>query len=300
MRHFVFIIAFLIPIFSFSQELDCNVKVNSDRLQGTNKQVFSTLEESLNDFMNNTIWTNYVYEPQERIECNLQIDITEQISTSEFKGTIQLQARRPIFGSSYNSVILNYVDNDVQFTYQEFDAIEITENTFVSNLSSLLSFYAYLMIGLDNDTYSLKGGDDAFRQAEKIVNSAQSSSYDGWQSSDSQKRKNRYWLVNNLLDSEYSPLRSFYYSYHRQGLDLMEKSVEKGRNGTTEAILTLDNFSNNKPDPFTYLLTVIIEAKADEFVNIYMGSSQTEKQKIKNILIEIDPAGSRKYNEIDQ
>jgi hypothetical protein len=284
----------------YSQELDCNVNVNSNRIQGSNKQVFTALQESLNDFMNNTVWTNQVYESNERIECNILVDISEQLNANEFKGTLQIQARRPVFGSSFNTVILNFVDNDVQFKYQEFDPIEFSENTYVSNLSSLLSFYAYIIIGLDADTFSQKGGDLFYKKAERIVNSAQTSGFTGWQASDNQKRKNRYWLVDNLLDPEYEPLRNFYYSYHRHGLDLMEKSVDRGRAAVTDAIMDLSNFSKNKPDPFTYLFTIVLETKANEFVDIFADAPLTEKQKMRKILVGIDPAGSQKYSKLNQ
>jgi hypothetical protein len=135
--------------------------------------------------------------------------------------------------------------------------------------------------------------------AEKIANTASTSSYLGWQAADNQKRKNRYWLIDNLLDSEYQALRNFSYTYHRQGLDLMEKSVDRGRAGVTEALMLLDKFSKNKPDPFTYLLLVIVETKANEFVDIFSAAPTSEKQKIKSILMEIDPAGSRKYSKLD-
>ncbi|HBH47947.1 MAG TPA: DUF4835 domain-containing protein [Bacteroidales bacterium] len=290
----------LISIGIHAQELDCNVSVSSSRIQGTNKQIFTTMQEALNDFMNNTTWTNYVYEGHERIECNILVDISEQISANEFKARLQIQARRPVYGSSFNSVILNYVDDDVQFVYQEFDPIEYSENNFISNLSSLLSFYAYIIIGLDGDTFSPLGGDEAFQNAERILNAAQGSGYIGWIGSDSQKRKNRYWLIENLTDTEYEPIRNFYYNYHRNGLDLMEKSVEQGRAGVTDAIMMLEKFATNKPDPFTYLLTIVLETKSNEFVDIYSQAQTSEKQRMKRILLNIDPAGSRKYSKLDQ
>jgi hypothetical protein len=300
MRNLYLLIFIILTPLSYSQELDCNVTVNSSRIQGTNKQIFTTLQEALNDFMNNTVWTNQVFEAEERVECNILLDVVEQLSATEFKGKLQIQARRPVYGTSYNTVTLNYVDNDVQFVYQEFDGIEFSENTFVSNLSSLFSFYAYIILGLDSDSFSSKGGEELFRIAEKIMNAAQSSNYIGWQGSDNQKRKNRYWLIDNILDSEYEPLRDFYYTYHRHGLDIMGKSVESGRAGITESIMLLDKFSRNKPDPFTYFLSVLLETKSNEFVDIYSEAQTSEKQKIKRTLIAIDPAGSRKYNKLDE
>lgn len=300
MKTLLIILISLTTISGFTQELNCNITVNSSRIQGSNKEVFTTLQESLNNFMNNTVWTNYLYDGEERIECNILLDITSQSSANEFEGKLQIQSRRPVFGSSYSSPLMNYVDEDVKFSYQEFDAIALSENSFVSSLSSLLSFYAYIIIGLDSDSFSLKGGEVFFQKAEKIVNAAQSSGYVGWQGSDDTKRKNRYWLIENMLDSEYEPLRDFTYNYHRQGLDLMEKSADRGRSGVTEAIRTLEKFNNNKPDPFTYLLTIILETKANEFVDIYTGAPDSEKQQVKKILMDIDPAGSRKYSKLGE
>lgn len=283
-----------------AQELMCNISINSSRIQGSNKEVFISMQEALNNFMNNTVFTNYVYETNERIECNISLDIQEQISAEEFKGKLQIQSRRPVYNSSYSTVLFNYVDEDVKFVYREFDGIELSENTFVSNLSSLLTFYAYIIIGLDSDSFSANGGDELYQKAERIVNAAQSSSYIGWKASDDQKRKNRYWLLNNLLDSEYEPLRNFYYTYHRQGMDIMEKSVDGGRAKITESLRILEDFNKNKPDPFTYLFSVILETKSDEFVYIYSDAPDIEQQQVKKMLVGLDPAGSRKYNKIGE
>ena len=299
MKYFYLITALFLSLSINAQELACNVSVNSSRIQGTNKQIFTSMQEGLNDFMNNTIWTTYIYEAAERVECNILVDITEQLSANEFKGKLQIQARRPVYASSYNSVIFNYVDDDVQFTYQEFDPIQFSENTFVSNLSSLMSFYAYIILGLDSDTFEQKGGEEFFRIAERIVTNAQTSGSLGWQAGDSQRRKNRFWLVENLLDSEYEPLRNFYYTYHRHGLDAMEKSADKGRSTISSSINELEKFNNNKPDPFAFLLTVVIDAKANEIVEIYADAPAPEKQRVKRVLTAIDPAGGSKYNKLD-
>ncbi len=299
MKYLFILSFFFLTVAISSQELDCNVIISSDRIQGSNKEIFTSMQESISDFMNNTSWSNQIYLASERIECNLTLDISEQLPGDEFKAKLMIQVRRPVFGSSYNSVIFNYVDNDIQFKYQQYDPINLSENTYISNLSSLLSFYAYIIIGLDSDTFSPMGGNVFYRKAEQIVNAAQSAPAIGWQARDNQKRKNRYWLVDNLLNAEYAPLRDFYYKYHRQGLDLMEKSVERGRLGVTDAISILDRFSKNKPDPFTYLFTIILETKSDEIVNIYSEAPLPEKQKIKNTLMSIDPAGARKYGTLE-
>lgn len=281
-----------------AQELNCNVSVNTNSVQGTNKQIYTTMETAIREFMNNTIWTNHVYENAERIECNLMITILDESSATDFKARFTIQSRRPIYGSSYNSVLFNYIDNDILITYAEFDAIDNSENTFVSNLSSLLSYYAYLIIGLDYDSFSLEGGTPYFQKAEKIVNVAQSSSYIGWKPADNRERKNRYWMIENLLDPNYKNIRDFNYQYHRMGMDLMEKSIETGRAGVMDGIELLEEFNKNKPDPFVTFMQVVIDSKSEEIVNIFSQAPDPEKQKILTIMSAVDPAGVNKYNQL--
>lgn len=279
-----------------SQELNCNFTVNHSRIQGTNKQVFTTLQSAVNDFLNNTVWTNNVFEGNERVECNILLDIAELVSTDEYKAKLQIQARRPVFGSSYNTVLFNYIDNDFQFTYQEFDPITLSENTFVSNLSSCLSFYVYFILGLDYDSFSMKGGTPYYKKAEVIIDNAQNSGYTGWKASDSRDRKNRYWLVENMLDGDYDPLREFNYTYHRQGLDLMEKSTQLARDNIFGTIEELKLFYDNKPDPFVSLLQVFIDSKSEEIVNIFEEAESDKKTSIYTIMVKLDPAGAGKYD----
>lgn len=285
----------LFGIQGYSQELNCNFSVNHSRLQGTNKQVFTTLEEAVRDFLNNTVWTNHVYEAQERIECNILLDILEPVSADKYKAKLQIQARRPVFGTSYNTVLFNYIDNDVQFKYQEFDPINYSENSFLSNLSSVLSYYAYFIIGLDYDSFSPQGGTQYFQKAEKIVDNAQGSGYTGWRGGDSRQRKNRYWLIENMLDPDYRPIRDFNYSFHRLGMDVMEKSVEQGRNEIFKSIEELKRFHDNKPDPFLGLLQVFIDSKSDEIVNIFEQAPADKKQKVLSVMLQINPGGGNKY-----
>ncbi len=282
----------------YSQELNCNFSVNHSRLQGTNKQVFTTLEEAARDFLNNTVWTNHVYEANERIECNILLDIIEPVSTDEYKAKIQVQARRPVYGTSYNTVLINYIDNDVQFKYQEYDPINYSENSFLSNLSSVLSYYVYFIIGLDYDSYSLMGGTQYFQKAEKIVDNAQGSGFTGWKSGDSRQRRNRYWLTENMLDPDYRPIREFNYNFHRQGLDVMEKSLEQGRNEIFKSIEELKRFHDNKPDPFLGLLQVFVDSKSEEIVNIFESAPAEKKQKVLSVMLQVDPGGGNKYDKL--
>ncbi len=296
MRTIIAILSILFSInFAYSQELNCNFSINTSKIQGTNRQVFESMEELIRDFLNNTVWTNHVFESEERIECNIMLDIKEEITANEYKARLSVQSRRPVFNSSYTSVIFNYLDDDVEFSYQEGDPLDLSENTSISNLSSLFSFYAYIIIGMDYDSFSPLGGTPFFEKAEKIVSAAQSSSYTGWKSGDDRERKNRYWLVDNLLDEDYETLRQFYYRYHRHCLDVMESSVDQGRTELFRTLEDLEKFNANKPDPFTGLLQVVVDSKFNEIVNIFSESPKDQKTKVLKILTKIDPAGGRKF-----
>ena len=281
-----------------AQELKCNVQVVSQQIQGTNKQVFETLQTAIYEFMNNKVWTNHVYGTEERIECTLMFNIQEQLSADEFRGTLQIQSRRPVFGSNYNSVMLNYMDNDIQFRYIEFEPLEFDPTAHTSNLTSILAYYAYFILGLDYDSFSPDGGTTFFQAAEKIVDNAQKVSEKGWKPFDNTSHKNRYWLVKDLLDTDYSPCREFIYRYHRQGMDRMDYKAVEARADITNDFELLQGVYRKKPDPFMHPMRVIFDAKADEFVNIYSESFPEEKSRVVEILNEIDPANSTKYKAI--
>ena len=281
-----------------AQELNCNVQVVSQQIQGTNKQVFQTLQSAIFEFMNNRVWTNHVYEPNERIECNILINLTEQPSADDFRGTIQIQSRRPVFNSSYNTVMFNYLDNNMQFSYIEFESLEFSENSHLSNLTSILAYYAYIIIGLDYDSFSFEGGTEFFQKAEAIVNNAQNAPEKGWKAFDAKSNKNRYWLIKNILDKNYAPLREFNYRYHRLGLDLMDSKLAEGRANIVENLKLLQKVFRQKPDPFMHYLQVVFDAKSDEFVNIFLESPTEEKNRVVTLLKEINPSNSVKYDRI--
>jgi len=297
-RIFLTLIVILYSLNVSAQELMCNVQVLTQQIQGTNKQVFQTLQTSIYEFMNNTSWTNHVFETDERIECTMLFNIKEQVSVDEFKGTLQIQSRRPVFNSSFNSVVLNYVDNDIQFKYVEFQPLEFSETSHLSNLTSILAFYAYVIIGMDYDTYSFEGGTPFFEVAEKIVNNAQNTPERGWRAMESTSRKNRYWLINNILNEDFSLLREFVYKYHRLGLDIMHEKTNEARASISEYLRLLQQISREKPDPFMYYLQVVLDAKTDELVNIFKESFQEEKTRVYALLNEIDPSHGNKYEQI--
>ncbi|PKQ63224.1 DUF4835 domain-containing protein [Labilibaculum filiforme] len=295
MRKFIVLLfAFILSTPLFSQELRCNVQIVSQQIQGTNKQVFRTLQTSVYEFMNTNRWTDHVYSYDERIECTIMINLTSQIAADEFKGSVQVQVSRPVYNSSYNSVLLNFKDDDVQFKYVEYQTIEFNEATTPSSLTALLSYYAYIILGLDYDTYSMDGGSVYFAKAEDIVNKMQNSSVKGWKAYES--RKNRYWLIENILNNAYSPVRECLYRYHRLGLDNMAERLTESRAEIAESLRLLQKAYRAKPGSF--ILQIFFDAKADELVNIFSESFTDEKKRVYNILSEIDPANISKYNTI--
>jgi len=288
----------LLSFSAFSQELRCNVQIVSQQIQGTNKQVFQTLQNAIYEFMNNRVWTDHVYTIDERIECNLMFNITEQISADEFKGTLTVQARRPVFNSNYNTTTLNFVDNDIHFRYVEFSPLEFDLNSHISNLTSILAFYAYYILGMDYDTFSLLGGTSYFTNAERIVLNAQNTPESGWKPMDDLAHKSRYWLVKDALDPDYEPVRVFNYRYHRLGLDTMDEKVAEGRAEVTNSLELIQQVYRKKPDPYMYMLRLIFDSKADEIVGIYSESFPEERNRAHTILIEVDKPNTNKYKAI--
>jgi hypothetical protein len=287
----------LFSITIFSQELRCNIQVNSSQIQGTNKQVFQTLQTAIYEFMNNTAWTNHVYTNEERIECNIMITLQDH-SGDEFTGSIQVQSRRPVFNTSYNTTVLNYKDDDLKFNYVEFEPLEFSLNEHRSNLTSVLAYYAYVIIGLDYDTFSLMGGTEYFQKAEQIVNNAQNTPESGWKAFES--RRNRYWLIENILNDRYKGVREFLYRYHRLGLDVMESKEAPGRAEIAESLELLQKIYRQKPDPYLFFYDLIMDAKSEELINVFSESFMAEADRAYNILVEIDPTRSDKYKKIKE
>jgi hypothetical protein len=282
----------------YSQELNCNVQVTAQKIQGSNRQVFESMQRDIYEFMNNSIWTNHVFSYAERIDCNILINITEQFSADEFRGTIQVQLRRPVFNTTYNSTLLNFMDNNFQFRYVEFSPLEFDPNSYRSSLVSVLAYYAYIFLGFDYDSFSPLGGTQFFQTAEKIVNNAQNASEPGWKPYDGSRNKNRYWLVKNALDKEYEGIRRFIYEYNILGMDKMESKAGEARISILESLKLVQGVYRARPDPYMYILQVIMESKADELVSIFTDAFPEEKSRVVQILNEIDPGNKTKYEKI--
>lgn len=289
-----YLIVFLlfISVVSKAQELQCSVSVVSPSIQGTNKQVFETLQSAIQEFMNGQKWTENIFSAEERIECSILINIKEIVSVDEFSGTIQIQVRRPVYNSSYSTILLNYLDQEFSFKYVEFEPLIYNSNTFDSNLVGVLSYYAYVILALDYDSYSKNGGTKYMELAEQIVNRAQNVSQKGWRSFES--NRNRYWLVENYLNEFHRPLRECMYQYHRLGLDKMSDKPDAGRKEVLNAIEKLRKTHRQKPGSFG--LQVFFDAKSDELINIFSESFSMEKGQAIEVLSEVDPANAAKYN----
>jgi hypothetical protein len=277
-----------------AQELNCTVKVLSPAIQGTERSVFETLETAVKEFMNNTRWTNDNYKQDEKIECNITINVTKRISVDEFEANIIVQSRRPVYKSSYNTNLINYQDNDFTFKYTPFQPFEFNENTFINNLTSTLGYYAFIFIGLDYDTFSPDGGTPYYQKAQTIVNNAQNAPDKGWKAFEGSK--NRYWLAENLANANFKGVRSCLYNYHRMGLDMMTNDVELARKNIADALEGLLKVHNMQMGSF--LMQVFFLAKADEVVNIFSIATPEVKTKLVPILNTIDPGNVTKYEKL--
>jgi hypothetical protein len=292
-RLFLFAVAMLMAGSLKAQEFDCMVSISSQKVGGSDTRTFETMQTAIYEFMNTRKWSNFNINMEERIECTLLITINERPSTDEFRATINVVLRRPVYNTSYNSVLLNHYDKDFYFKYVEYQPLDYADGTFSSSLTQVLAYYANVMLGFYFDSFTLNGGSPFFEKAQDIVNLAQSTSDPGWKGFESQK--NRYWLTENLMNGSNAPMRTFCYNYHRLGLDQMYDKPELGRAAITESLSLLNKMYNEKPG--LYLLQMTLDAKKDELVNIYSDSRvpPMEKNNVVNILKEIDPANGSKY-----
>jgi hypothetical protein len=298
MRNYLYIFLLLIASKSIiSQELNCQVSVVSVQVQGTTeKQIFDLLQKSVFEFMNNTRWTKDNFTVAERVDCSILINVTQKLSVDEYQATIQVQSRRPIFKSSYFSPTVNYIDENFIFKYQQFQQLEFNLNTFQNNLTSVLAYYAYIILANDYDTYSNLGGTEYWQKAQTIVGNAQSASEAGWKSFES--NKNRYWIIENALQPVYQPIREYMYKYHRLGLDIMFDKPEDGRKEILKSMDLLVGVYKNRPASFP--MELFFNAKVVEIVNVFSKGTPEEKSKAVELLTTVDPANSTKYFKIQE
>ena len=297
MRKFLLIFVLFISFSTvFSQEeLNAIVSINSEQVQSTNKQVYKTLENSLKEFVIQTKWTNKKFLPQEKINCAFSIIISEQNGNS-FKASIQVQATRPVYGSSYKTPIINTNDLNLTFQYNEYDPLIYNPNSFDNNLVSTIVFYIYTILGVDADTFALKGGQDYLEKAQNVVLQAQQGGGLGWQNKIGVS--NRYSLNDNLLSSKFDNLRKIYYDYHLKGLDAFSQNEKIGKTLIVNSILKLESLFNITVG--NNMTRFFLDAKSDEIVKIFSdGASTGKEERLKEVLERISPTMKDKWNKIN-
>ncbi len=292
MKTFFFIFSLIFNCFLYSQELQSIVTINTQQVNLTNKSIFKTLEKSLQEFINQTRWTNLKVRDNERINCNFTL-IINKFEGNRFEASLLVQSSRPIFNTSYQSPILNLQDKEVSFSYQEYEPLSFNPNAFHSNLTSVVAYYAYLILGFDANTFSESGGHSFFTQAQNIVISAQSSGFAGWTDDGT---NNRWLLVSELLSENYNNYQKTWYQYHRLGLDTMSTDEKAAKETLQKAILLLDKIPSLRLN--SYAMNLFFNAKADEIVSIFSGGSIFNTASLKETLGKIAPWQATKWNGI--
>jgi hypothetical protein len=284
--------------FIVAQELNCKVQVLAQRATTTDQQVFKTLQTSIFEFMNNRKWTQDNYTVNEKIECSIFMNITEDDGSGKFTASVTIQSSRPVFNSSYSSVLLNNADQSWKFEYVQFQPLQFTEGAYTDNLTSLLAYYAYLIIGLDMDSYALKGGSFYLQRAQEIVNLVpQNNEYSvGWRSADN--LRNRYWLIENILNPRFELFRKINYEYHRLAMDKMYDDTRASRVLITGHLKSLEPIFTSNPNAM--IMQQFFVAKQNEFINIYSKASPQEKAEAVNLLTKYDPVNGQKYSAISK
>jgi len=291
---FLFVLISLVFRIAPAQELNCMISVVSQQIQGSNREIYDNMQKAMTEFVNNQNWTDHIFKDEERIQCQLMFNITQRVSDNEFEATLQIQSSRPVFGTSQTTTMFNYRDNDIHFKYDDFEPLRFNETQYTSNLVSLLAYYVNIILGLDYDSFSPEGGTLFFQRAEAIKNNAQNAAETGWKAFEG--TRNRYWLIENLLNDKYRAMRSCIYRYHRMGLDRLVERVDEARSEIADALIELR--PAYRENPTAMIFQVFFTAKSDEIVNIFSQSFPDEKNRVISALKEIDPANSGKWDGI--
>ena len=296
MRKLIFLFLVVFSIFNInSQELNCLVTVNSEQIAGSNKQVFTTLQNSLTEFINQKKWTNREVKPEERINCAMTIIVTSR-DANTFKATLQVQSTRPVYNSTYASPILNLKDNDFTFRYNEFDPLIYNRNSFDSNLISTIVFYTYVILGTDADTFKKYGGEENLKEAQNVMLQAQQSGLASW--SNQVGKQNRFTLIDNMLSDKLKNYRTVLYDYHRNGLDNFSSDKKNAKQKLENSILSIESLYNKTVG--NYLIRLFFDAKADEIVNVYSDGPDTRSvQRLVQVLRKISINNNSKWSAIN-
>lgn len=279
----------------FSQELNCKVVVSAEKLSSSNTQIFKTLETSISDFMNQTKWTNKIFKKTEKIECSLLLTLLEQNGSNGFKGTIQVQSSRPVFNSAYATPVINYKDEDLAFSYQEFEPLQFDVNSYESDLVSTLSFFAYMIIGLDADTFALNGGDEYYNSCQKIIDQIDNlNDKNAWKTNTN--KFNRYHLLNKLMSPAFRIFRQTLYNYHLTGMDKFSDDKNLSKDNIKSAIIALNSISSTTMG--SQLVRFFMDAKSDEIVNIFSAGPSIDVDDLVDVLNRISPTSAQKWEKI--
>lgn len=292
---FVVLLLFVLPAGMVAQELNATVTLNSSKVQGTNDDVFNVLNESITEFINNRKWTEYTYEEHERIACNFTFVVDAYSDDGSFTCTLMVQSTRPVFGSTYSSPVFKYEDKGIKFTYRAYDRLDFNEDNLDNNLTAVIAFYVYMIIGMDMDAMGELGGSEFLNRALNIANNAQMLGDSGWRAGSS--NNNRYTVIDDYMNGAMEPLRRLMYRYHRLGLDTMFKDADAGRRVINECIGMLKEAYDNRP--LAYITKLFTEYKKEELVNIYSKKGiADEKKEVVKVLMEISPSQSDAWDRI--
>lgn len=275
-------------ISSYGQELLCKVSVNAERIQITERSIFTEMEVAMSDFMNNTKWTEDEFKEEEKITCNIILNLDPEQSdplSGRYAASVQIISSRPVYNTDYQSILFNFGDKDWVFEYLPSQPIFFNENAFTSNLSSLLSFYAFIILGMDYDSFSDKGGDPHFQKAFQVMNLSQQQGYTGWDQFNT--IRNRYWLIENILHPQLQPLREVYYEYHMQGMDTFAEAQDEARKTIYNSLKKVLNVNQSRPRAI-YTIS-FLDAKSTELQKIYEQGDPALRRNVYNLLVNIDP-----------
>lgn len=290
----IFFFSFLFANYINAQELNCTITVNADQVNQTNRQIFLTLERALNDFVNKSQWTNRIYKENERVNARMFITVTDYAS-DRFSANIQIQSSRPVFNTSYESPIFNYKDNEFNFRYIEFEPLVYNPNVFDSNLVGVISYYVYIILGLDADTFALEGGTEFYKEAQQIVTQAQGSNFSGWSQTASDNRT-RFVLVDNLLSNTFREYRIAMYNYHRKGLDILGDNNSTGKQVIAGSMRLFETLTQRRPNAF--LIQTFFDAKSEEIQDIFSDGPKVDIVALKETLNKVAPFYSTTWDEI--
>ena len=295
MKYIVFLLSFAFSLSTFAQDLQCNVQVNSDNIQASNKAIFEDLQNAITQFMNQRKWISDKVQPQEKINCNFVINI-KNLNIDQFAAEVSITSSRPVYGTTYNTPIFNHFDQEWYFQYAQFQSLDFQENANVMQLTTLLAFYANIIIGLDFDTYALEGGSTFYNKALQLRNAAQNTN--GWGPSDCRGNRNKYYVIDQLLDDRYKPLRASLYQYHMIGMDVFKEDNEASRKQIYESLEKIRTVQERLPN--SVIFKIFFNAKRAELINIFSKADAGLQNRAIELLGKLDPSNLTNYEKIKQ